>query len=49
MNGSRAMVAEMKTLGMEVTSIEVPGGSHTDVVGPNLPAAFEFLAAQKKK
>jgi len=26
----------------------VPGGSHTDVVVPNLPQAFEFLAAQRK-
>jgi hypothetical protein len=35
----------MKKLGMNVTYIEVPGGSHTGVVVPNLPAAFEFLAA----
>ena len=31
-----------------MTYIEVPGGSHTDVVVPNLPQAFEFMAAQKK-
>lgn len=31
-----------------VTYLEIPGGSHTDVVAPNLPKAFEFLAAQKK-
>ncbi len=42
------MVEEMKKLGMKVTYIEVPGGSHTDVVVPNLPAAFDFLAAHKK-
>ena len=38
----------MNRLGMKVTYIEVPGGDHTDVVVPNLPKAFEFLAAQKK-
>jgi len=46
--GSRAMVAEMKRLGVEVVYIEVPGGSHTDVVVPNLPRVFEFLAAHRK-
>jgi predicted esterase len=47
--GSRTMVEAMKKLGMDVTYIEVPGGSHIDVVVPNLPAAFEFLAAHRKK
>ena len=48
-SGSRTMVEEMKKLGMDVTYIEVPGGSHSDVVVPNLPAAFDFLAAHKKE
>jgi len=47
-NGSRAMVEEMKKLGVDVTYIEVPGGSHTNVVVPNLPKAFEFLSAKKR-
>jgi len=47
-SGSRAMVAEMKRLGAEVTYIEVPGGDHTDVVVPNLPRVFEFLAAHRR-
>jgi poly(3-hydroxybutyrate) depolymerase len=47
-NGSRAMVAEMKKLGVDVTYVEVPGGSHNDIVVPNLPQAFEFLAAKKR-
>ena len=47
-SGSRAMVMEMKKLGMEVTYVEVPGGNHNDVVVPNLPAAFEFLAAKRR-
>jgi len=47
-NGSRTMVAAMKKAGMEVTYIEVPGGSHTDVVVPNLAKAFDFMAAQRK-
>jgi poly(3-hydroxybutyrate) depolymerase len=45
--GSRAMVAALKKLGAPVTYIEVPGGNHTDVVVPNLPRVFEFLAAQR--
>jgi hypothetical protein len=42
------MVAEMRKLGMDVTYIEVPGGNHSDVVVPNLPAAFDFLAKKKR-
>ena len=47
-SGSRNMVSELKKLSANVTYIEVPGGSHTDVVVPNLPKAFEFMAAQAK-
>ena len=47
-SGSRNMVAELKKLNADVTYIEVPGGSHTDVVVPNLPKAFEFMAAHRK-
>ncbi len=47
-SGSRNMVAALKKLNATVTYVEVPGGSHTDVVVPNLPPAFEFLASQKK-
>jgi predicted esterase len=47
-SGSRNMVAALKKLNANVTYVEVPGGSHTDMVVPNLPPAFEFLAAQKK-
>jgi predicted peptidase len=47
-SGSRAMVAELKRLGAEVAYIEVPGGNHADVVVPNLPKVFEFLAAHRR-
>ncbi len=47
-SGSRNMVAALKKANASVTYVEVPGGSHTDVVVPNLPQAFEFLAAQRK-
>ena len=47
-NGSRAMVAALKSVGATVTYVEVPGGNHTDVVVPNLPKAFAFLAGQKR-
>ena len=47
-SGSRNMVAALKKLGANVTYIEVPGGSHSDMVVPYLPQAFEFMAGQKK-
>jgi predicted peptidase len=46
--GSRAMVAKMKELGIDVTYIEVPGGTHSDVVAPNFAAMFEFFNAHRK-
>jgi len=46
--GSRAMVAKMKELGIEVKYIEVPGGSHGGVVAPNLAAIFDFFDAHRK-
>ena len=47
-SGSRNMTAALKKAGATVTYIEVPGGGHSDVVVPNLPGAFEFMAQQKK-
>jgi predicted peptidase len=46
--GSRAMVAEMNKLHVEVKYIEVPGGNHINVAGPNMAAIFDFFAAHKK-
>jgi len=46
--GSRAMVAEMKKLGVDVKYIEVPGGSHVSVPGPNMSAIFDFFDTHKK-
>jgi len=43
--GSRGMVAQLKALGVEHQYIEVPGGSHGDVVAPNLAAMVEFFCA----
>ena len=48
-SGSRAMVAEMRKLGMAVAYVEVPGGGHSEVVVPHLPAAFEFFDGKRKK
>ena len=45
---SRAMVAKLKELGVEHKYIEVPGGLHSDVVAPNLPAVIEFFNTHKK-
>ena len=46
--GSRAMVAAMKTLGVDVKYVEVPGGNHGNVVEPNLPGMFDFFDAHKR-
>ena len=47
-NSSRVMVAAMNKLGVEVKYIEVPGGSHVDVAGPNMAAIFDFFDAHRK-
>jgi predicted esterase len=47
-SGSRGMTAALKKAGADVTYVEVAGGGHSDVVVPNLPQAFEFLARQRK-
>jgi predicted esterase len=47
-SGSRNMVAALKKLNANVTYVEVAGGSHTDIVVPNLAPAFDFLASQRK-
>jgi predicted peptidase len=46
--GTRAMVAEMKKLGVEVKYIEVPGGNHGNVAGTNMAAIFDFFDAHRK-
>jgi poly(3-hydroxybutyrate) depolymerase len=46
---SRAMVAEMKKLGVEHRYIEVAGGDHGNIVEPNFPAVFDFFDAHRKR
>ena len=46
--GSRNMVAAMKKLGVDHVYVEVPGGNHTDIAVPNLPAMFEFFHAKRR-
>ena len=46
--GSRAMVAAMKALDVDVKYVEVPGGNHIAVVEPNLAAMFDFFDVHKK-
>jgi poly(3-hydroxybutyrate) depolymerase/HEPN domain-containing protein len=48
-SASRAMVAEMEKLGVQHVYIEVPGGNHLNVVGPNFAAMFDFFDKQKRK
>jgi poly(3-hydroxybutyrate) depolymerase len=47
-SSSRNMVEKMKELGAEVKYIEVAGGSHGSVVGPNIGAILDFFDAHKK-
>jgi hypothetical protein len=42
------MVAQMKALGVDHEYVEVPGGDHTDIVLPNLPAMFEFFDRRRR-
>jgi poly(3-hydroxybutyrate) depolymerase len=46
--GSRSMVAEMKKLDVDHVYVEVPGGNHTDIAVPNLPAMFEFFSSKRR-
>jgi poly(3-hydroxybutyrate) depolymerase len=45
---SRAMVAEMKKLGVDHVYIEVPSGNHTDIVAPNMSKVFDFFDQKRK-
>lgn len=45
---SRAMVAELKKLGVEHEYIEVKGGTHGDVVAPNIPRIVEFFLQHRR-
>lgn len=45
---SRAMVAAAKSAGAPVEYIEVPGGSHVDIVVPKIPAMLDYFAKQRK-
>jgi hypothetical protein len=38
----------MKRLGVDVTYIEVPGGGHSNVVAPHIPAMFDFFDRRRK-
>jgi hypothetical protein len=42
------MVAALTTLGVEHQYVEVPGGSHSSIVGPNLKGMFDFFDAHHK-
>ncbi len=45
---SRTMVEAAKKLGIEIKYIEVEGGSHTSVPGPNMSSIFDFFDTHKK-
>ncbi len=47
-SSSRIMVEAMKKLGVEVKYIEVPGGTHINVAGTNMPAIFDFFDVHRK-
>jgi poly(3-hydroxybutyrate) depolymerase len=46
--GSRNMVAAMRKLAVDHVYVEVPGGNHTDIAVPNLPAMFAFFHGKRR-
>jgi predicted esterase len=46
--GSRRMVAKARELGIDVTYVEVPGGTHSSVVAPSFPGIFDFFDKHRK-
>jgi poly(3-hydroxybutyrate) depolymerase len=48
-SASRAMVAEMKRLGVDHRYVEVAGGDHYNMVEPYIRAAFDFFDAHRRK
>jgi predicted peptidase len=47
-NMSRMMVAAGRKAGARIEYVEVPGGSHSDVVVPQFGPMFDFFASQNK-
>jgi predicted esterase len=45
---SRSMVEAARKLGVKVTYVEVPGGTHTDIVVPQFGPMFDFFAEQAR-
>jgi len=45
---SRRMVEAGKKIGMNITYVEVPGGSHVSVAEPNFAPMLDFFAKQVK-
>lgn len=45
---SRGMVAALETLGVEHRYVEVPGGTHGNVIAPQLQGMFDFFDTHRK-
>ena len=45
---SRGMDAALTKLGVEHRYVEVPGGTHGSIVGPNLKGMFDFFDAHRR-
>ena len=45
---SRSMVAALKKLGVDHQYVEVPGGTHGNVITPNLKGMFDFFDKHRK-
>ena len=45
---SRSMVAALKKLSVEHQYVEVPGGTHGNVITPNLKGMFDFFDKHRK-
>ena len=45
---TRSMVAELKQLGVPHEYYEIPGGTHSDVVGPAIPHIVDFFSQHQR-
>ena len=43
------MVAALKALGVEHQYVEVPGGTHGNIITPNLRGMFDFFEGARKR
>jgi predicted peptidase len=48
-DNAKVQIEEMKKMGMTVTYLEIPQGTHMSMIPPAIPQIFEFFAQYKRK